>query len=250
MSLTTRRVSGSIRDTVENVLLPTHTAPSPAAIPNGRLRTMIVSGRATPGRITETVASSEFATQSVPEAERGHERVGADADRVLDASAFEVDPADGVHEPIDDPQRPTDGDADRTRPHTKPLGERDAARVDLPDERRIPARRVHVPTLVEREEADRREPADRLRRPRFARHSRDRAVAFVHDPHVLRGRRDGAGEAADADALHDLVGLRIDSHDRVRAESEVATAVHEAYARYSSRDDACGERDDEQTASA
>src|SRR5215213_5822723 len=66
MSLTTRRVSGSIRDTVDHVLLPTHTAPSPTAIPNGRLPTVIVSGRATPGRITETVASSEFATQSAP----------------------------------------------------------------------------------------------------------------------------------------------------------------------------------------
>jgi hypothetical protein len=67
---------------------------------------------------------------------------------------------------------------------------------------------------------------------------------------VLRGRRNGAGEAADADALHDLVRLRIYSHDRVRAENEVATVVHEACARRSSRDDACGERDDKQTASA
>ena len=55
-------VSGSILVTVDIVLLPTQIAPSPAAMPNTLSRPSIRWALRMPGRITDTVASSEFAS--------------------------------------------------------------------------------------------------------------------------------------------------------------------------------------------
>ena len=131
----TRRVAGSIRETVPSPLLATQTAPSPTAIAPGSGRRCIVSVTASvAGSMRETVPPWRLATQTAPAADRDRDRAVPDGDRLDHRARPRLDAEDGAAFLARDPHRAgAGGDRRRVRAEVDPLGPGAGREVDPHD---------------------------------------------------------------------------------------------------------------------
>ena len=185
-----RRVSGSMRMIWDKELLPTQTAPSPASIPKGRSSTLIVSRLGDTGTDDghggvvgvgdpEGTESECRRTGSVPTGTSSSTLAVARSMRLTELT---------IQSTTHSEPRPPRGRSG-ARLDAEPLRDCDLPRVDSPDERGVPARRIDVAARVEAEESDRWEPADGLARAGTRVHSRERPIALVHDERTRPWRR-------------------------------------------------------------